>query len=121
MMWKRYIVELGFGADLHGQDMTKAAKRAVEDAIRRSCLCGLEEVLGIQDFEEIKVHVIIACPNPEAIQESDVLSVLPVGQKSIQVTKGGMVVPGLYVQGFGDIDDSVVVANACVEVSVAVD
>lgn len=120
-MWKRYVVELGFGADLHGQDVTKAARRAVEDAIRRSCLCGLDEVLGIKDFDEIRVHVTIACPNPEAVQESDVLSALPVGQKSIQVTKGGMTVPGLYVQGFGDLDDSVVVANACVEVSVSVE
>lgn len=120
-MWKRYVVELGFGADLHGQDVTKAARRAVEDAIRRSCLCGLDEVLGIKDFDEIRVHVTIACPNPEAVQESEVLSALPVGQKSIQVTKGGMTVPGLYVQGFGDLDDSVVVANACVEVSVSMD
>ena len=40
-MLQRYIVELGTGADLHGADMTKAARRAVKDAISRSCLCGL--------------------------------------------------------------------------------
>ncbi|MGD8844363.1 MAG: Lin0512 family protein [Desulfobacteraceae bacterium] len=30
---KRFIVEIGTGADLHGKDVTKAACRAVKDAI----------------------------------------------------------------------------------------
>jgi uncharacterized protein (TIGR02058 family) len=30
---KRFIVEIGTGADLHGEDVTKAACRAVKDAI----------------------------------------------------------------------------------------
>ena len=33
MQNKRFVVELGTGADLHGADMTKAAVRAVKDAI----------------------------------------------------------------------------------------
>ena len=40
---KKYIVELGLGSDFHGQDVTKAAKKAAKDAISHSCLCGLEE------------------------------------------------------------------------------
>ena len=32
-MLQRYVVELGTGADLHGANMTKAAYRAVKDAI----------------------------------------------------------------------------------------
>lgn len=119
-LWKRYIIEFGSGIDLHGQDMTKASQKAVKDAINRSCLCGLEEVLGIKDFDDIRVHVTIACPIPSEVREADVLKVLPVGQKSISFTKGGMTMPGLYVKGFGDRDDSVIVANACVEVSVNV-
>ena len=39
---KKYIVELGLGSDFHGQDVTKAAKKAAKDAISHSCLCGLE-------------------------------------------------------------------------------
>ena len=35
---KRFIVELGMGTDLHGGDVTKAAKRAVRDAVSKSCL-----------------------------------------------------------------------------------
>ena len=40
-MLKRYIVEFGMGADLHGGDVTKAAVKAVKDATSRSCLCGM--------------------------------------------------------------------------------
>jgi uncharacterized protein (TIGR02058 family) len=47
MTRKRFIVELGYGADLHGRDMTKAACRAVQDALSRNCLCGLT-VRGVE-------------------------------------------------------------------------
>lgn len=117
-MWKRYIIELGWGADLHGQDVTKAAERAVRDAISKSCLCGLSEVLEMRDFNEVEVHVIIAAPNPEEVDKERVIKVLPIGKKSIETVKGGMEVPGLYVKEFGDVKDNIVVANACVEVKV---
>ena len=35
---KRFIVEIGTGIDIHGEDATKAACRAVKDAVSRSCL-----------------------------------------------------------------------------------
>ena len=28
--WRKYILEVGMGIDLHGQDVTKAAQRAVK-------------------------------------------------------------------------------------------
>ena len=34
----RCITEMGMGVDVHGRDATKAAKRAVSDAIRHSSL-----------------------------------------------------------------------------------
>ena len=37
MQTKRFVVEIGSGVDLHGEDVTKAACRAVKDAISRSC------------------------------------------------------------------------------------
>ena len=49
---KKYIVEFGLGTDFHGQDVTKAAAKAAKDAISRSCLCGLEQVLGLTDFRK---------------------------------------------------------------------
>ena len=34
MALKRYVTEMGMGTDVHGGDYTKAAKRAISDAIR---------------------------------------------------------------------------------------
>ena len=34
----RCITEMGMGVDVHGRDATKAARRAVSDAIRHSSL-----------------------------------------------------------------------------------
>ena len=34
---KRIILEMGSGNDLHGGDYTKAAVRAVQDALHHSC------------------------------------------------------------------------------------
>ena len=64
----RFIIELGMGADLHGQDVTKAAKKAVEDAISMSCLCGLREVLGIGNLNDgVYVHVTVAVSRPDEV------------------------------------------------------
>src|SRR5436853_320738 len=41
----RCITEMGMGVDVHGRDATKAAKRAVSDAIRHSSL-GFVRLLG---------------------------------------------------------------------------
>ena len=76
-MLQRYIVELGTGADLHGADMTKAARRAVKDAISRSCLCGLVEVLGRSSFQGVHVHAEIAVPDPAGVDVEAVKAVMP--------------------------------------------
>ena len=49
---KRYIIEFGIGMDFHGQDVTKACEKAVVDAISKSCLCGLNEILNIEDLNK---------------------------------------------------------------------
>ena len=78
---KRFIVEVGMGVDQHGQDYTRAAEKAVQDAIHRSCLCGLREVAGLKSLREVVVEVIIGCPAPESVDRERVLKVLPLGQK----------------------------------------
>ena len=37
---RRFIIEFGLGTDFHGQDVNKAAQKAVRDAMSRCCLCG---------------------------------------------------------------------------------
>lgn len=119
MSQQRYIVELGMGVDLHGQDATHAARRAVRNAISNNCLCGLSEIFHIQNpNEEMFVHVLIACPAPDEVDTQAVLDELPFGIKTIEVKQGGMLAPGLYVPQLGDTSPDALVAIASVTVSV---
>lgn len=115
---KRFIVELGTGIDLHGQDVTKAATRAVKDAISRSCLCGFVEILGMEDLNEMEVEVLVAVPEPERVNGEEVLKAIPFGRKRLQVVRGGLSAPGLHVEELGDRSGTIVVANAAVTVRV---
>lgn len=115
---KRYIIEIGTGIDFHGQDSTGAARKAVRDAVSHSCLCGLSEIFGIKNLNEMVVDVTVAVPFPEKVDGSLVLEEIPFGRKSIRAVDGGMRVPGLFLPSLGDADDSIIVANACVEVSI---
>ena len=116
---QRYIVELGMGVDLHGQDATHAARRAVRNAISNNCLCGLSEIFHIQNpNEDMFVHVLIACPAPDEVDTQAVLNELPFGFKTIEVKQGGMLAPGLYVPRLGDTSPDALVAIASVTVSV---
>lgn len=117
---KRFIIEFGTGIDFHGQDVTGAAKKAVNNAISNSCLCGLSEILGITDLNEMVIELTVAVPFPEKVEGEQVLGEIPFGRKTIRAVKGGMQAPGLYLPELGDADDSIIVANACIEVKVAV-
>lgn len=120
-MLQRFVVELGTGADLHGANMTKAATRAVKDAISRSCLCGLVEVLGRTTFQGVHVHARIAVPEPDLVDREAVLEAVPIGEKTIEVVAGGMRVRGIEVACFGPGCSDIVMACAALTVSVNVD
>jgi len=113
-MRKRFIVEIGMGTDLHGQDVTKASCRAVQDAISRSCLCGLQEILALPRLDDMVVEVKIATPLPDQVDHEAVLSEIPFGHKNIQVVEGGLSVPTLFDEQQGDINENTVVALAAV-------
>ena len=117
---KRFIVEIGTGADLHGEDVTKAACRAVKDAISRSCLCGLLEVLELKNLEDVQVDIQLAAPNPDQVELEQVMAEVPIGRKSARAVEGGMIAQGLCVPQFAPDCDKIVVANAAVSVSVNV-
>jgi uncharacterized protein (TIGR02058 family) len=118
MQRKRFIVELGTGADLHGMDVTKAACRAVRDAIGRSCLCGLVELLGKTRFEGVHVAIHIACPYPDRLDKEKVLAEIPIGTRSLTAIQGGMLADGICVADFARDCETIVVANAAVTVFV---
>ena len=91
------MVEIGTGVDLHGEDATKAAQRAVKDAISHSSMVGLGQLFKIKNFSEIEdalmVDVTIAAPDPSKVDGEAVLSILPEGKRRISVVKGGFRFP----------------------------
>lgn len=119
-MKKRYLVEFGTGADLHGGDVTKAAQRALKDAISHCCMCGLSEILG-QDGQapSITLKVKLAVPEPERLDTAAALSVLPGGGSNaeLEVVAGGLSVTGLHVAALGE-GDQIVLVNAAITVRV---
>ena len=115
---KRFIVEIGTGTDLHGEDVTKAACRAVKDAISSSCLCGLVEILNMEDLKAVQVDILVASPKPDKVDLEQVKATVPIGQKTARAVEGGMNAQGLCVPKFAPDCDRIVVANAAVTVSI---
>jgi uncharacterized protein (TIGR02058 family) len=121
MTRKRFIIEMGMGIDQHGQDPTVAAARAVRNAIAHNALLGIWEVAGLSHPNEMIVEVQVAVPYPEAVRSEEVLAVLPFGQKSLNLEKGGMVVPGRAIAELADKNDEMLIAVAAVTVWVEMD
>ena len=108
MTLKRIITEFGAGNDLHGGDYTKAAVRAVQDAIHHSSL-SLIRSLGI-DSRTMQVEVTIGVQRPDQVKGEMVKAALPHGQVSVNIVKGGLDVPD---ETAGDV---AVIASAAVTV-----
>lgn len=85
---KRIILEMGTGNDLYGEDYTKAAKRAVQDAIHHSSII-LFRSLGI-DPQTMRIELNLASQNPDAIDLDAVAKELPYGQVTPKAVKGGL-------------------------------
>jgi uncharacterized protein (TIGR02058 family) len=88
---KRVILEMGTGNDLHGGDYTKAALRAVQDALHHSSL-SLIRSLGL-DSRTMLVEVTIGVQKPELVDAAAVQASLPHGKATVTVVKGGLDVP----------------------------
>jgi uncharacterized protein (TIGR02058 family) len=106
----RVILELGSGNDLHGKDYTKAALRAVNDALHHSSL-SFVRTLGV-DRDTIDVEVTIGVQKPEQVDLERVKAALPVGRVTAKAVKGG-----LDVQD-PQFDDVAVIASAAIAVRV---
>ena len=82
------ILEIGIGIDLHGQDYTRAARRAVWDAVHHSSLMFLG-LLGPDTSKEMIVDVTVAIPNPDAVDADEVLAVPAARQGPAHDSAGG--------------------------------
>lgn len=108
MTMKRAILEMGMGNDLHGGDYTKAAQRAVNDALHHSSLSFIR-TLNI-DKKKLYVNVTIGVQNPKSVNIDKIKASLPIGIVSVDVVKGGLDVPD------SENDDPAVIASAAIEV-----
>ena len=105
MAEQRIIIEMGMGNDLHGMDYTKAAARAIEDALRHSFLplFGALEVTP----DQMRVQVTVAVQEPEKVDVDALVAKLPRGRAEVHAVKGGLnVATG---------QDIIVIAQASVE------
>ncbi len=110
---KRMILEMGAGNDLYGEDYTKAARRAVQDALHHSSLI-LFRSLGY-DHADMQVNVTIGVQQPDQVDADVVAADLPRGNAKVKVVFGG--------QNVVDRDNGTVsvIATAAVEACLDID
>lgn len=104
---QRLILEMGTGNDLYGGDYTKAAIRAVNDAMRHSTI-SLYWSLGL-DPAAMRVNVTVGVQQPGEVDIAQVAAELPYGIVTVKAVKGGLDVPDT-ARG-----DKTVIAAAAIE------
>ncbi|MBC8280003.1 MAG: Lin0512 family protein [Chloroflexi bacterium] len=107
----RCVTEMGMGVDVHGLDFTKAATRAVFDAIHHSSL-GFQRMLG-KTADDMTVQVTIGVSQPDKVDTAAVLASLPHGngQGTCVAVQGGLEIPSV------DGNDGMLIANAVIIVN----
>ena len=108
----KMVLEIGMGTDIRGADSTKAAVRALRDALWHNSL-SIAPALG-KSLDEMMVDVHIGVPRPETVNKAEVLAVLPYGKGTVTVVEGG-----LEIRNDAGTD-STIIANACAVVSLDV-
>jgi len=106
-MDQRFIIEMGMGNDQYGGDYTKAAARAIEDAIRHSAI-PLFEATGLS-HDAMRVQVTIGVQQPEAVDCDALAQRLPRGRAEVRAVFGGLDVEN------PDTGKTLVIASAAVE------
>lgn len=112
------FIETGMGIDVHGQNVTKAAIRAVQNAIHFNSMPGIRTVLPENKLENMKVNVKLAVPcDKELLDIKAVKAVLPYGKVTIEVQNGGMLTTsGIVLPDKEDKNDLMYIVVAAVEV-----
>ena len=108
----RVILELGTGNDLHGSDYTKAALRAVQDALHHSSLSFIRSLKV--EKTALDVEVTIGVQRPEQVDLEKIKDSLPVGNITVRAVKGGLDVAD------PENNDPAVIASAAIAVRIQV-
>ncbi len=88
MAVKRVALEIGMGTDIRGGDSTKAAERALTNALWRNALT-ISRALGKKP-EDMIVDIRIGVPRPDTVDREVVLAVLPYGTPTLELVEGGL-------------------------------
>lgn len=112
------FIETGVGIDTHGQDVTKAAVRAVENAIHYNSMPGLKEYLPGKSLDNMKVNVKLAVPADKDLVDIEVIrKEIPYGTVTVEIVDGGMATTsGIVLEEQDDKSDLMYIVNAAVEV-----
>jgi uncharacterized protein (TIGR02058 family) len=105
MALKRMMLEIGMGTDIRGADYTKAAVRALRDALWHNSL-----TIGAtvnQHVDSMVVEILVGVPKPDQIDHQALLEILPHGTGTVTVVEGGLEI--VNDAGTG----STVIANCC--------
>ncbi|CAH0161104.1 Lin0512 family protein [Roseomonas sp. CECT 9278] len=105
MALQRMALEIGMGTDIRGADSTKAAVRALRDALWHNAL-----TIGVavdQPVDAMRVEVLIGVPRPDQVDKDQVLAILPHGTGTVTVVEGGLEIPS------DDGTTTTLIANCC--------
>ena len=105
----RVLVEFGMGTSLRREDYTKAAKRAVKDALWHNSV-SLAELFDFPK-EAMLIDAEIGVAKPDQVDVAALEEIFPYGKPKIRVTEGGLDVDKPHADG------RTVIANAAVIVS----
>jgi uncharacterized protein (TIGR02058 family) len=103
MALRRMVLQIGMGTDIRGRDYTKAAVRALRDALWHNSL-SVANALGLS-VDAMQVAVTIGVPRPDLVDKAAVLAVLPHGTGTVTVVEGGLEITN-------ESGNTTVVANA---------
>lgn len=87
----KMIMELGMGTDIRGGDYTKAACRAVHNALHQNSI-GIAPAFGIER-DQMLVDIIIGAQKPDAVDKAEIAAMLPYGVATVKVEHGGLDTP----------------------------
>ncbi len=104
MALKRMVLEIGMGTDIHGADPTKAAIRALRDALWHNSL-SVADAVGLP-VDAMQVEVTIGVPRSDRVDAEAIRAVLPHGTGTVRVVEGGLEIPN------DAGTDSTLIANA---------
>ena len=113
MPLKDMLLQFGMGTDIQGDDYTKAAVRAVQDALRHNSIA-LADAFG-QTRNDMVVKILIGVAKPDQVDRATIAAILPYGKAEVEVVEGGMDTPREGAPG------ATILANAALTVCLDLD